>query len=99
MVFSVKQSVNMVLMILVGSFCVHLLVVKEEVRVYSTQEPLLPCYCLLKENERGACDPVNECTRWPLVCEWQMKELQHLEKRSESVDEPMLIIFRYTSLK
>jgi hypothetical protein len=60
---------------------------------------LLLCYGLLDHYKKARAYPVNECACWPLVSEWQVKELQHLKERTKPIDEPVLIVFGNASLK
>ena len=80
------------------SLAVHFLIVIEEVRVDFVKEPLLFRDCLLDGHESRAWDPVDKGTSWPLVREWQVEELQHLEERAETIDEPVLVVFRDAAL-
>ena len=78
---------------------VHLGVIIEEVRIHLVEHPRLFHDVLLYEDEEGRGDPVDKGSGWPLVRERQMKELQDLEEGAKTIYEPVLILFRDTSLK
>lgn len=88
-----QKSVHVVLVVLRGTFTVHLRVVVKEIWVYFVQKPLLLRDGLLHQHKSGGADPVYESTSWPLVSEGQMKKLENLEKRSEAIDKPMFVLF------
>ena len=52
----------------------------------------------LHEYEERRGDPVDEGTSRPLMGEGEMQKLQDLEEGSETVHEPVLILFSDTSL-
>ena len=97
-ILRIEHPVDVVLVVRWTALTVHFLVVVEEVRVHFIQEPLLPSYCLLHSHERGTCDPVYECSSWPLVRERQMEELEHLKEGAEPINEPMFVLFCNASL-
>ena len=86
-------------MVIWASLTVHFLIVIEKVWIDLIQEPLLFCYSLLHRHKKRTGDPVNESTCWPLVSERQMEKLEHLEERSEPIDEPMFIFFCNSTLE
>jgi hypothetical protein len=53
---------------------------------------------LLHEDKQGTGNPINEGSSWPGVGERQVEELEDLEEGPKSVDEPVLIFLRDSSL-
>lgn len=81
------------------SLPVHLGVVIEEVGIHFVEDPRLLHDVLLHEDKEGRGDPVDEGSGRPLVREGQVKELEDLEEGAETIHEPVLILFRDSSLK
>lgn len=69
MIFRMQHSVYIVLVIIRTPLTVHLLVVKEKVRIHLTDKPRFLCDCLLESNEGGRGNPVDKSAGWPLVGE------------------------------
>ena len=98
LIFCMKCSIYIILVICACTLTVHLLIVIEEVGVHFVQEPLLPRYCHLHGDKEWAWYPVDESSSWPLIRERKMKELERLEEWPESIDKPMFILFSNASL-
>ena len=97
-VLHVEHAIDVVLMVARTPLAVHLLEVVEVVRVDFVKEPGAPSHCLLHRHEQRAAYPVDKCACWPLVREWQVEKLQHLEERPKSIDKPVLVLLCDPSL-
>jgi hypothetical protein len=58
---------------------------------------LLSYNCVLNKHETTWCYPIDECTSWPGVGEWKMKELEDRKDSTESVYIPVFIFLSDTT--
>jgi hypothetical protein len=77
---------------------IHLRVVVEKVGIYFIEKPRLFQKIGLHKNEKGRRNPIDKSSSRPLMSKGKMQKLENLEKGTESIHKPVLIIFSDSSL-
>ena len=97
-IFSIQKSFYIILMVFWRTLSIHLRVVVEKVGIYFIEKPRLFQKIGLHKNEKGRRNPIDKSSSRPLMSKGKMQKLENLEKGTETIHKPVLIIFSDSSL-